>query len=243
MLIRPISTISYNRTQPAFAGKKDEKIRHNNTIVNTMKAIPLATVLAMSPLNNAQAQDLPKVIKLDWVFNNPDEKVLYKKTFPGAYIYDSHLPLCDNQNGITFYTLSNDGDNSDFEVAKAELTASNLKLKRKLSENGKMLEVNAKQTYTYTINKLKEVETKLPTSPYIGYEFYIVGPEVIKTEYKLPDGGSREEYTYNDEVDIELPVSEEFFDAISEILADKVKTETISDPDITPADRLLNIFE
>ena len=110
-------------------------------------------------------------------------------------------------------------------------------------ENGKMLDVNAKQTFTYTINKLKEVETKLPTPPYIGYEFYIVGTEVIKTEYKLPEGGSREEYTYNDEVETELPVSEEFFDTISEILAGKIKIQTISDPDITPTDRLLNILE
>ncbi len=228
MAIRPISMVTNNYVQPAFEGKKKEKTHHKNYVSNTLMAVPLATLLAMSPLTKAEAQNLPKVISIEFPFGNPNEKVLFKKTFPDAYDFINGSSKIDN-DAITFLAISNDGDDSDFEIGKLELTQSGIKLNRKDEKTGKNIQVIAKNTYSYTIKKLREVEVVSPVASYS--DFYVVGPEVIKTEYKLPNGNTREEYTYNDDKDRLLPVSEEFFDAVSDIMGNKVEYENTSDPD------------
>lgn len=218
--------------------EKNEK-HYNNSIPNTLKAVPLVALLALSPLTKAQAQDLPKTISIEWLFGNPNEKVLYQKTFKNAYspvIGDFY----DN-NAITFSAISNDGDNSDFEIGKVELTKSDIKLKYKDEKTGKVINLTGKKTYTYTISKLKETESALPVPPYIEYDFSIIGSGGVKTEYKTPDGITHEEYEYED--DKEIHVSEEFYDAVSEMMKNKVEIEEITDESIDNKTRLLNMVE
>ena len=237
MKVSAINNYSYRTVMPKF--ERNEKHHKNNSIPNTLKAVPLAALIALSPLTKVQAQDLPKTISIEWLFGDPNEKVLYQKTFKNAY-----SPLIGeffDNNAITFSAVSNDGDNSDFEIGKVELTQSGIKLKYKDEKTGKVIDLVGKKTHTYTINKLKEAERALPIPPYIEYDFTIIGSGGVKTEYKTPDGITHEEYTYEDNK--EIPVSEEFYDAVSEMMGNKVKIEEVKDKNIDNKTRILNMLE
>ena len=58
MAIAPVSSVSFRNTQNQvhFEGKKERK--NHSGISNTIKAIPLATLIALSPLNTVEAQNM-----------------------------------------------------------------------------------------------------------------------------------------------------------------------------------------
>lgn len=57
MAISPINKVSFrnNYNQVSFEGKNKEKSHHTSSIKTTLRAIPLATLIAMSPLNSVEA--------------------------------------------------------------------------------------------------------------------------------------------------------------------------------------------
>ena len=57
MAISPINNVSFrnNYNQVNFEGRNKEKSHHTNGVKNTLRSIPLATLIAMSPLNNVEA--------------------------------------------------------------------------------------------------------------------------------------------------------------------------------------------
>ena len=97
MAIVPVSNVSFrnNYSQVNFEGKKKDK-SSGLYVSNSIKAIPLATLIALSPLNGVQAQT-----------NNAgsNEKVLTVQTYKN--------PALD---GCNILYISNDGNDADVEA-------------------------------------------------------------------------------------------------------------------------------
>ncbi len=98
MAISPINNVSFrnNYNQVSFEGKNKEKSHHTSGIKTTLRAIPLATLIAMSPLNSVEAQTNTTVNK---------EKVVQMQTYKN--------PVKD---GCNILFISNDGNDSDAEA-------------------------------------------------------------------------------------------------------------------------------
>ena len=98
MAIAPINNVSFrnNYNQVSFEGKNKEKSHQTSSIKTTLRAIPLATLIAMSPLNNVEAQTNPTANK---------EKVVQMQTYKN--------PVKD---GCNVLFISNDGNDSDVEA-------------------------------------------------------------------------------------------------------------------------------
>lgn len=98
MAIAPINNVSFrnNYNQVSFEGKNKEKSHQTSSIKTTLRAIPLATLIAMSPLNNVEAQTNPTANK---------EKVVQMQTYKN--------PVKD---GCNILFISNDGNDSDAEA-------------------------------------------------------------------------------------------------------------------------------
>lgn len=98
MAISPINNVSFrnNYNQVSFEGKNKEKSHQTSSIKTTLRAIPLATLIAMSPLNSVEAQTNTTVNK---------EKVVQMQTYKN--------PVKD---GCNILFISNDGNDSDAEA-------------------------------------------------------------------------------------------------------------------------------
>lgn len=98
MAIAPINNVSFrnNYNQVSFEGKNKEKSHQTSSIKTTLRAIPLATLIAMSPLNNVEAQTNLTANK---------EKVVQMQTYKN--------PVKD---GCNVLFISNDGNDSDVEA-------------------------------------------------------------------------------------------------------------------------------
>lgn len=97
MAIVPVSNVSFrnNYSQVNFEGKKKEKSGGLH-VSSSIKAIPLATLIALSPLNGVQAQT-----------NNAgsNEKVLTVQTYKNPA-----------SGGCNILYISNDGNDNDIEA-------------------------------------------------------------------------------------------------------------------------------
>lgn len=99
MVIRPISPVSYangyNHVNFEGRKKKENDVGRSYSTSSFMKSIPLAVLVAMSPLNGVQAQTL----------TNSNEKILQTQTYKD--------PIKD---GCNILFISNDGDDSNIEA-------------------------------------------------------------------------------------------------------------------------------
>lgn len=99
MAIRPISPVSYTNgyNHVNFEGRKNKKndVERSYSTSSFMKSIPLAVLVAMSPLNGVQAQTL----------TNSNEKILQTQTYKD--------PIKD---GCNILFISNDGNDNDVEA-------------------------------------------------------------------------------------------------------------------------------
>ncbi len=109
MAISPINSVSFrnNYNQVNFEGKKHEK-SDGLRVSNSIKAIPLATLIALSPLNNIEADAQVKNTHANRI------EVVQAKT------YDKILFDGDSSIGLKFRYLSSDSDNQTIEKIDAE---------------------------------------------------------------------------------------------------------------------------
>ena len=100
MAISPVSAVTfgnnYNQVNFGSKHKKGEEGHSSRTAGSLMKSIPLAALIAMSPLVNTQAQ----ILKL-----NPNEKTVQSMTYKDV-----------NRDGCNIWFVSNDGNDSDIEA-------------------------------------------------------------------------------------------------------------------------------
>lgn len=100
MAISPVSAVSfknnYNQVNFGSKHKKGEEGYSSRPAGSLMKSIPLAALIAMSPLVNTQAQ----ILKL-----NPNEKTVQSMTYKDV-----------NRDGCNIWFVSNDGNDSNIEA-------------------------------------------------------------------------------------------------------------------------------
>ncbi len=113
MAVRPVTSVNFSvntRNDIAFSGRKDENRKHSSNIRSTVVAVPLATLIAMSPLNTQSANranlDVEAAERTELVINAPSQEpqVISSKNF--------HLGAGQE---LIFNALSTDGNPDNFE--------------------------------------------------------------------------------------------------------------------------------
>ncbi len=100
MTIRPIISVKYNNNYNnlSFEAKKKNKNHHDTPrSAGFMKSIPLAAIIAMSPMNSAQAQNNQYA---------PEEKIVLQQEYN------------DGKEKFKIHYVSTDGDDSNAEKLK-----------------------------------------------------------------------------------------------------------------------------
>ena len=196
MSIRPVSSVSFSRSlnQVNFEGKKKEKIGAMS-VPAAIKAIPIATLIAMSPLNSVDAQTRA---------DHNNEDVLNIQRYTG--------PAEDRSCNVFF--ISNDGDNNNFE--KIALGYQGEKVRFHDNVNGQSITVIKSTTYKQYADELKVVnvtyryEDGSPDEHAVQY--FVTGPRIsyvirknAETERVL---SRREGYSQNQEYQIDRALYE-----------------------------------
>ena len=234
-MITAVNNISFknNYSQVNFEGRKDKEHRGHRGITNTIKAIPLATLIALSPLNtvevNAQSRtqkpvQTEKLVGYGDYEGNPIGVEYYNQDDPKAKDYDK--AYMENTNASIFL-YSNDGDDTNAEYAQLCLVTPR---QRTTVINGK------KVTYRYSDQKIINIkslgilnnQSLNMHNPYTLGEIYYVcgsgeeistvgmsGTEVIKD----PNRKSYKKIKSN----MQVAVSKELFEDLKKVCGNSVK--------------------
>ena len=142
MVIRPISNVNYNRQNynnlNFEARKKNDNQYHEapRRSSGLLKSIPLAAIIAMSPLNSAQAQNTYQ----------PQEKIVLQQN------YD------DGKEKFKIYFISTDGNDDNAEKLKISYEED---IHGHTYSNGEMAECQSKKYHTVTLKGFETVHTNI----------------------------------------------------------------------------------
>ena len=202
MAISPISSVSFrnNYGQVNFIGRKDEAEHRSSNFTNTLKAIPLATLIALSPLNNANAQTYA-----------PKEEIVHLEK------YDDSL----NGSGyVSIWFLSTDGDNSDIEKVKFCATD------QKYSGDRQKKYTTVLECEPQKLKKVR-VSVKDDYSNHVVTRYYVSGPgKTEKLIDKMTQGSSTgtrvssRVYKYDEQ---EIKISENVYNYLKQVYGDDIE--------------------
>lgn len=208
MAISPISSVSFrnNYGQINFMGRKEEHRSSNFT--NTLKAIPLATIIAMSPMVG-QAQ-------------TPQEKCLI--TAPA----DKQMidPSSSNRSCEVRY-ISNDGNDDNVEIVRL-VVAQNYRGPLKGYDGT----VECVYTKTLDVNTLEVRNITSKDGTQTWKEYYAWGPATnTRSLVKLPDGtwtgkGQKRKIDH-----LKLKIAPEMYEYLKNVLEDEVEYKNTNETD------------
>ena len=220
MALSPISSVSFrgNYNQVNFEGKKREKDSGMH-VSNTIKAIPLATVIAMSPLVDAYAQgnvvfpesNFKKELYSE--INDNDTKVAR------AFLMANEINWAEPHGMTVITAYDSDGDASDYEKLLVEVKSA--------KANGPTTKMYVKGlTIASTYNKDTGKTTK---------EYIIEGART--KSFKKADGTVVEKR----QPGVSKSVSKEVFDVLRKRLGDgiQVKTKNLTTDNDTEAENAI----
>ncbi len=204
-----------NYAMPQFEGKKE---KHTNPIKTTLKAVPLAVLVAMSPLNTVQAQQ------------QQEEKVIETVDITNYF----HEPY-RNLTGKLF-AISTDGNDDDFE----KVVIQTKEIERKtFTDDRTGKEIIGKRTTTtnYQLEKLEKTtyvtdlsEDVKKSAEILGIptgdrvEYSLLGHATIhSTPYLLEDGSSYGEDFYIKLEELPCKITKELYQALSDTMGNGVK--------------------
>ena len=169
MAIKPVSSVSFSNQHNSvnFEGRKNRNGHSNETATNTLKSIPLAALIALSPLNvgASEAAALSNSISQTEQVNNQTEN----------FVGRIPIPINLGTRTATVLLFDTDGDPSNAEKA---VLLTNM-------YNGKIItEVDISNGFTIETIKYKD-GTKPSTSCYTKSE--------CKTSRRQSDGSYRKE--------------------------------------------------
>lgn len=162
MAIAPVSSVSFRNNysnQVSFEGKKEKASKMQ--VPMALKAIPLATLLAMSPLNSVDAQTRA---------DHNNEDVLAIQQYKGT----------TNDRSCNIFFISNDGDANNFERVALGYSGSKVKINEVV--NGKRIPVIKSTNYMQYADELKIVnvtyryEDGRPDEHSVQY--FVTGPRI-----------------------------------------------------------------
>ena len=138
MAIRPIISVKYNNNYNnlSFEAKKKNKNHHDTPrSAGFMKSIPLAAIIAMSPMNSAQAQNNQYA---------PEEKIVLQQEYN------------DGKEKFLINYISNDGDDTNAEKISLGFVENN-QFFRKI--DGSLKQCNYKKNHVISVDTLEIKET------------------------------------------------------------------------------------
>ncbi len=232
-----ISPISYSNRQnyslPAFEGGNREKKHHNSRVTNTLKAIPLATLLAMSPMTSVNAQE--PVSKTASTTQTAHYKPVIHSSYDNATPKDSHI---SKNHDCELYFISTDGNDENIEelelVFRGEDVKKGYKKVGSQSYDAKRKIVSSVNLESLEIHHNKRLMGKDTT-------YHARGKGEIYTEpYIVADGTKDGEYSFKKQGVLTVEISKGFYDYLADILGQEVKYKTV-DIDWTDTD-ILSIY-
>lgn len=210
MAIRPVTSVSfgthYNRL--AFEGRKDRENHRPSYVSNTIKSIPLAALLAMSPLNSSM--------------NVYGQEPVQKEIVMSGKVRNATPPDATGKYGecdIDF--ISTDGNNNNAEIIQLMFFDPH---KGKQLING----VRTECEYTYTTTmELKALELCKEIRKYDGApdklseRYYVMGPGSYARSYFYDlDGNCYNTGNFDRKGTQKQEVTKEFYDYLANMLKD-----------------------
>lgn len=210
MAIRPISPVSYANgyNKVSFESRKHKRnnVENSYSTSSFMRSIPLAVLVAMSPLNGVQAQTM----------TNQNEKILQTQTYKN--------PVKD---GCNILYISNDGNDDDIEVIALQ-HGRNLSYTRNIRgidtklikrENFKQYLDTLKTvnvTYDYEDGSPSKTEKKYIVAGHRAYDVYVDRADDLK-QLKHTSGSTEH---------AEYEIDKELFDFLKQFMKeDFIKNE------------------
>lgn len=217
MAISAINSVSFrnNYNNIHFEGKKDKPAQHRS-MSSSLKAVPLAVLLAMSPLNNVEAQNNRIVVASG----------TYENATPPSKLGEVEPCL------VQF--VSTDGNNSDAELVS--LAFETEKGAGSIMVDGKKYWAHYKYTECVDVDTLEicDVTTNYPLiGPKTHKEYYVSGNGSKKRSGYYTDSG---EYINADSFykkgSVKKRISKEFYDYLAGCVEDDAvykKTKRVDD--------------
>lgn len=213
MAIKPIINISFTSKRRTENQPKRRSDGANYGSTSSLKAVPLAALIAMSPLNTINAQDL--------MTDNIVATSTYKKAVPDF-------------NGISsdpceILFISTDGDDNDIE--KVRLVFNNT-YNKDISVNNTVKEMKfdvIKQIDVAELEKCKEITEYGYIPDKTNYFYYVSGAaEISRSNYYNDEGEFVNKGKSIDKKDsYKIEITKDLYDYLSNILGDNVKHNSI----------------
>lgn len=226
MKVLPISYSNYHT--PAFEGRKKENNNNNSHrhISNTLKSVPLATILAMSALNNADAQNVLKSPEYrgkirEEVYTSPLTNAKEK-----AFTYiDNNFVSADKKREV---------DDCKAEVSFIDNNLDDVPDEVMIFYNdtdtiaGKIIkcEIGLMPTTLKVVNVTEKDKKGAVTDRY--KEYYINGGYVNNETIKTLDGKLVKE-TEEVKKNFDMQVTPQFYKKISDTMGNKLKHITVDE--------------
>ncbi len=241
MTIRPISSVSFNGSynKLSFEGKKDRNPNRSSSVSNTLKAIPLATLLAMSPLNSVDAQN--RALESQFGFRTEITQTSDgHERAQAEFIYPNAFPSGTDSKLLLFST---DDNSDDFEKAVLDYTK---KMKTRKNIKGEMREVIHEEQNIFTVKALKvvNVSKKMSNGTVDHYkEYYADGNLNILRLYRGLDNPAPLEVKFLKRGDSEVEITDLLYNDLKKILGDNIEyTETSKETDDSADDLFFYMY-
>ena len=207
MAIRPVASVSFSNqyNNVNFEGRKNKETHSHSSVTNTLKSIPLAVAIAMSPMVT-QAQ-------------TPREKELQCLTVDTKSISPS-----TNNKSCEIRFISTDGNDNDFEITRL---ANSVRYKGRVK--GYKDPVECVYTYTTDVKTLEVCNMKNHEGTEHWKQYYAVGPgTVTRSRVKTPDGEWTGQVQKRNVSENRTEISKEMYDYLKELLENEVEYKTTS---------------
>ena len=211
MSIRPISPISYTNgyNQVNFAGRKKQRnnVENSYSTNSFMKSIPVAVLMAMSPLNGVQAQTAP---------TNSNEKIVQVQTYKD--------PVKD---GCNILFISNDGNDNDVEAIALQYGKKYASTRNIRGIDTKLYKRENFKQYLDTLKTVNETLKYEDGSPSQTVKKYVVaGPRTYDVFVENAQTGKLYKHTNGKSEHNEYVIDKELYDYLLQFMDESaIKTE------------------
>ena len=203
MAIRPIINVKYNNNYNnlSFEAKKKNKNHHDTQrSAGFMKSIPLAAIIAMSPMNSAQAQNNQYA---------PEEKIVLQQEYN------------DGKEKFKIHYVSTDGDDSNAEKLKLSFSEENIIVSHFV--DNELTDCKFSKYHTMTVDSLEitHIKTKIgDTNLGTTTQYNVVGDRSTIHTAATPLDNPDRMITYperNESENIRQTVPKELFDYLLQV--------------------------
>ena len=217
MAISPISNVSFNNyNNVTFESRKNKKYpEYHSHSTSPIKAIPLAALIAMSPLTSVNAQ------------NNINEKVVVSGVFENA---KPPTIISDKGEPCEIFFISNDGDDNSVERIKLKFVDKRFKIMDVNGQRKKMNYEYTKDIYADTLVLCNETR-KYNGKPDKNTEAYYVLGECrhMRSYYHNSEGDIIKKDGFVKNYKGKIEISKDLYKYLQEIMGDEIQYKVINE--------------